>query len=410
MKGRESIKNLFRFLTCALVVFVFTSEVKADNVTELQQRLDAIVSSANCQVSVEVVSASKYDMLYSYNPTAKLIPASVTKLVTAAIALAELGLDHKFKTIIYTDDSNISDGVINGNLYLKGYGDPDLNSSDIIYLAKQIKDKNIREITGNIIYDESYFDDQRYTLGFSKDTDQRYWPYVSALNLDKNYGGYDPAYTAGDLLATDLTSLGVTLGGIVTAGTTPVQSVKQLTEVSHSIQDVLAYMNKTSNNHSAITVFKTVGAKKYGPPGTFDKGSRAAIEFLTSIGCNREEFEILEGSGLTRYNYMTADMMIRMLKYIYDDENMFDIFYNSLAIAGIDGTIKSRMIGTEAEKNIHAKTGTINSVSALSGYAVTRDMELLIFYISMNGFGGSASYYRGLQDDFCEVLCQFSRN
>ena len=410
MKRRESITNFFKFFTAALILFVFAGDVKADNVTELQQRLDAIVSSANCQISVEVVSASKYDVLYSHNPTAKLIPASVTKLVTAAIALVELGLDYKFKTIVYTDDSNISDGIINGNLYLKGYGDPDLNSSDIIYLAKQIKEKNIKEITGNIIYDESYFDTQRYTLGFSSDTDQRYWPYVSALNLDKNYGGYDPAYTAGDLLASDLVSLGITLGGIVTGGTTPVQSVKQLTEVSHSIEDVLAYMNKTSNNHSAITVFKTVGAKKYGPPGTFDKGSRAAIEFLTSIGSNREEFEILEGSGLTRYNYMTADMMIRMLKYIYDDEDMFEIFYNTLAIAGIDGTIKSRMIGTEAEKNVHAKTGTINSVSALSGYAVSRDMELLIFYISMNGFGGNASYYRGLQDDFCEAICQFSRN
>lgn len=407
---KKNFAAFFKFFTFTLVFLVFASASKADNVTELQQRLEAIVSSANCQVSVEVVSASKYDVLYSHNPTAKLIPASVTKLVTAAIALVELGLDYKFKTIVYTDDSNISDGVINGNIYLKGYGDPDLNSSDIIYLAKQIKEKNIREITGNIIYDESYFDDQRYTLGFSSDTDQRYWPYVSALNLDKNYGGYDPAYTAGDLLASDIISLGITLGGIVTAGTTPVQSVKQLTEVSHSIEDVLAYMNKTSNNHSAITVFKTVGAKKYGPPGSFDKGSKAAIEFLTSIGSNREEFEILEGSGLTRYNYMTADMMIRMLKYIYDDENLFEIFYNTLAIAGIDGTIKSRMIGTEAEKNVHAKTGTINSVSALSGYAVTRDMELLIFYISMNGFSGSSSHYRGLQDDFCEALCQFSRN
>ena len=57
-------------------------------------------------------------------------------------------------------------------------------------------------------------------------------------------------------------------------------------------------MNKTSNNHSAITLFKDAGAKKYGPPGSFDKGSRAVIDLLTSIGCNREEFEILEGSGL----------------------------------------------------------------------------------------------------------------
>ena len=408
---RAKKNNLLFFKSFAVIVLLalFSSNAKADNITELQDRLDAIVSAANCQVSVQVVSASQYDLLYSHNPGSKQIPASITKVVTAALALVELGIDYKFKTIVYTDDSNIKDGVVNGNIYLKGYGDPDLNSSDIIYLAKQLNEKGIKEITGNIVYDESYFDSDYMGFSYSGDTDKRWWPYVSALNLDKNYGGYDPAFTAGDLLAADITSLGITLNGIVTAGTTPIQSVKQITEVSHHIEDVLAYMNKTSNNHSAISVFKVVGAKKYGPPGTLDKGSRAAIELLTGIGCDREEFDILEGSGLTRFNFMTANMMVRLLKFLYDDEELFEVFYNTLAIAGVDGTIKSRMIGTEAEKNVHAKTGTINSVSTLTGYAVTRDMELLIFYISMNGFGGSSTYYRGLQDDICEVLCQFSR-
>ena len=67
------------------------------------------------------------------------------------------------------------------------------------------------------------------------------------------------------------------------------------------------------------------------------------------------------------------------------------------------------MIGTEAEGNVHAKTGTINSVSTLSGYAVSRDSELLIFYIAMNGFGGSSNGPRNKQDEICEAICQFSR-
>ena len=205
MKMNVKKNFLFRFFAVSLLVILFTVEVKADNVTELQQRLDEILSQANCQVSAEVVSAGKYDLLYSYNPQNKQIPASVTKIVTAALALTQLGLDYKFKTVVYTDDSNFKDGVINGNIYLKGYGDPDLNSSDIIYLAKQIHEKGIKEITGNIIYDESFFDNQHYTLGYNNDTDQRYWPYVSALNLDKNYGGYDPAYTAGELRDIGLT-------------------------------------------------------------------------------------------------------------------------------------------------------------------------------------------------------------
>jgi len=168
-------------------------------------------------------------------------------------------------------------------------------------------------------------------------------------------------------------------------------------------------MNKESDNHSAITVFKVIGALKYLPPGTITKGEDAVVSFLTSMGNPRDNFEILEGSGLSRYNSVNSDIYIRLLKYMYDENKTFDYFYSSLAIAGVDGTLRNRMIGTEAEKNVHAKTGTLNSVSALSGYAVTRDNELLIFYITMNGFGSSPNGVKYKQDQICELLCQFSR-
>ncbi|MDZ4710718.1 MAG: D-alanyl-D-alanine carboxypeptidase, partial [bacterium] len=132
-------------------------------------------------------------------------------------------------------------------------------------------------------------------------------------------------------------------------------------------------------------------------------------DFLTAIGSPRNTFEIVEGSGLSRFNTVNSDLYIRLLKYMYDDVKTFDFFYNSLSIAGRDGTLRNRMIGTEAEKNIHAKTGTLNSVSSLSGYAVSRDNELLIFYIAMNGFGSSANQVRYRQDLICEILCGFSR-
>jgi D-alanyl-D-alanine carboxypeptidase/D-alanyl-D-alanine-endopeptidase (penicillin-binding protein 4) len=79
-------------------------------------------------------------------------------------------------------------------------------------------------------------------------------------------------------------------------------------------------------------------------------------------------------------------------------------------VAGVDGTLKKRMIGTEAEQNVHAKTGSINGVSTLTGYAISRDNELLIFFIAMNGFkGGNWEPYRDKQDMICNLLCQFSR-
>ncbi|MBS1493185.1 MAG: D-alanyl-D-alanine carboxypeptidase/D-alanyl-D-alanine-endopeptidase [Bacteroidetes bacterium] len=390
--------------------FVFSNLHAVTKLEALQSRIDSIVNSVNYSVSVQIVSADKYDVLYSYNPQKKMIPASISKVVTSIAAINYLGPGYEFKTIIYTDDNNIADGVINGNLYIKGYGDPDLNSNDIRYLAKNILAKNITSITGNIIYDESFLDDTYYGLAnyYSNDTKKQYWPYVNALALDKNSGGYNPASSAASLLQTELQSGNVQLGGIIVAGVTPT-GAKQITDVSHSIFDVMTYMNKTSDNHSAITMFKVIGAKYKGAPGTLEKGQEAVNDFLVGMGNSRSSFEILEGSGLTRYNAVTSDLYIRMLKYMYDDEKIFDFFYRTLPIAGKDGTLSKRMIGTEAEGNIHAKTGTINSVSTLSGYAVSRDSELLIFFIAMNGFGGSSTGPRDKQDYICEAICQFSR-
>lgn len=404
---KHSLKLLYAiFIICLISNF---SPAK-DRVEELSSVLDSIVSSVGCNVSVQVASADKYDLLYEYNPRQKMIPASITKMITAATAIDVLGINYDFKTIAYTDDNNINDGIIEGNLYLKGYGDPDLSSENINYLAKKIAEKNIKEITGNIIYDESYLDDQHYGIAnyYSGDTRQSYWPYVSAINMNKNPGNFDPAATAGSVLSDALTALGVKVGGIVISGVTPV-AAKEVAELSHALYDVISHMNKESDNHSAITVFKVIGAKFDSPPGSIAKGEAAVTDFLTSMGNPRSIFEIVEGSGLSRFNAVNSDLYIRLLKYMYDDVKTFDYFYSSLAIAGQDGTLRNRMIGTEAEKNVHAKTGTLNSVSSLSGYAVTRDSELLIFYIAMNGFGGSANSERYKQDQICEILCRFTR-
>jgi len=381
-----------------------------DKVAELTESIDAVVNSVPGTVSIQVVSADKYDLIYEHNSQLEMIPASITKLVTSAVAFDMLGVNYDFKTIVYTDDINISDGVIDGNLYLKGYGDPDLNSLDITYLAEVIKSKGIIQITGNVVYDESYLDDEHYALAdyYQGDTKRNYWPYVSGLNFNKNSKNFDPALMAGTVLFDELVASSVLIDGIVVAGITPSAS-KEIAVVSHSIFDVLAHMNKESDNHSAITVFKVIGAKFSTPPGSVSKGESAVVEFLTSIGNQRNRFEILEGSGLTRFNKVNSDMYIRLLKYMYDDTKSFDYFYSTLPIAGKDGTLRNRMIGTEAENNVHAKTGTLNSVSALSGYAVSRDSELLIFYIVMNGFGGGANEVRYKQDQICELLCQFSR-
>jgi D-alanyl-D-alanine carboxypeptidase/D-alanyl-D-alanine-endopeptidase (penicillin-binding protein 4) len=385
------------------------SKIPQEKIDELALKLDAIcqpLKSQGIKVSCKVMHADFGKVLYELDPEIPMIPASITKIITGAASYSKLGANYKIPTIVYTDDNDIKDGVINGNLYLKGFGDPDLNSGDMQTLAAEISKKGITEITGNIVADDSYFDSKYYTLSgvYKGDTGPSYWPYVSGLCLDKSTG----AVSAGNTLSSYLTYSGVNVSGGVISGVTP-DGAKEVAQISHAIYDVLSYMLKESDNHSAITMFKLLGAKYKSTPATLEDGQEVISSFLTELGIDRYSYEILEGSGLTRYNKVNAEMYIKILKYMYDDRFTFDYFMNSLPIAGKDGTLRKRMIGTEAEGNVYAKTGTINSVSALSGYVIDKDNEILIFYIVMNGFGGNATEMRAAQDDVAITLAGFFR-
>lgn len=380
-----------------------------EKVAELQAKLDSIcltVKNAGIRVSCKVMHADYNHTLYELDPGEEMIPASITKAIIAAASYSKLGANYNIPTIVYTDDSDIKDGIINGNLYLKGFGDPDLNSGDIQKLADDIIKKGIKEITGNIVADESYFDNNYKSLSgvYKGDTGPSYWPYVTALCLDK--GG--SAISAANLLSSLLSYAGVTAPGAVIGGITP-SGAKEVAQISHAIYDVIAYMLKESDNHSAITMFKLLGAKFHSTPASLEDGQAVIIDFLTELGVDRYSYEILEGSGLTRYNKVNAELYMKVLKHMYDDRFTFDYYMNSLSVAGKDGTLKNRMIGTEAEGNVYGKTGTINGVSALTGYVIDKDSEILMFYIVMNGFSGNPTEVRYAQNDVCITLAGFSR-
>jgi D-alanyl-D-alanine carboxypeptidase len=300
-----------------LFIYQFTfSQVKIsdEKAEELKGRLDSIclpLKSAGVKVSCKVMHADFGRILYECDPEMEMIPASITKAIIAAATYQKLGTNYNIPTVVYTDDSDIKDGIINGNLYLKGYGDPDLNSGDIQTLAQEIIKRGIKEITGNIVADESFFDNNYKSLSgmYSGDTGPSYWPYVSALCLDKSTG----ALSAGGMLSYSLTSSGVTVSGSVIGGTTP-SGAKEVAQISHAIYDVIAYMLKESDNHSAITMFKLLGAKFRSTPASLEDGQAVIIQFLTELGIERYTYEILEGSGLTRFNKVNGELFIKMLK------------------------------------------------------------------------------------------------
>jgi D-alanyl-D-alanine carboxypeptidase/D-alanyl-D-alanine-endopeptidase (penicillin-binding protein 4) len=194
----------------------------------------------------------------------------------------------------------------------------------------------------------------------------------------------DGSLLAASVLRSAFGDFGIEITGRVRAGN--VAASTMLAEhVSAPLSDVCRISNKPSNNFVAEAIYKTLGGELYGAPGTLAKGTRAIMDYLTSAGIKPGAFKIVNGSGLTHENRITPQDLSSLLRKIYYDLSVAPEFMSSLAIAGIDGTIRNRFMGTDAVGLVRAKTGTLNGVSALSGYVGDKD-DVLIFSIFVEGF------------------------
>jgi serine-type D-Ala-D-Ala carboxypeptidase/endopeptidase (penicillin-binding protein 4) len=172
----------------------------------------------------------------------------------------------------------------------------------------------------------------------------------------------------------------------------------------HRIDTVLTFMNKVSDNLAAETMLKTIAARKSGKPGSAHDGIHFINQFLVAAGIDTNAISIADGSGLSRYNLTSPAAVIGLLKRMYADSVNFPVYYHTLPIAGVDGTIGRRMQGTQAAGNLRAKTGTLSGVTALSGYVRTLDGEWLAFSILMQHYPGNSRDYRAVQDAIGAVL------
>ena len=194
----------------------------------------------------------------------------------------------------------------------------------------------------------------------------------------------DGSLLAASVLRAAFGDFGIELTGRVRGGniTAPTMLAEH---VSIPLSEVCRISNKPSNNFIAEAIYKTLGGELYGAPGTLAKGTRAVMDFLTNEGIKPGAYKIVNGSGLTHENRITPQDLASLLRKIYYDISMAPEFMSSLAIAGIDGTIRNRFMGTDAVGLVRAKTGTLTGVSALSGYVGDKD-DVLIFSIFVEGF------------------------
>ena len=416
------MKTYTILLVCSALLFsscgIFTAKsvetqppaTSADPLEKLHTDIDTVLRETlftTANIGIKVVAVETGEVIYEKNPFKLHHPASTTKLFTAATALARLGADYRFETTLYVDSD--ADTQVIGDLYFKGKADPVLQPQDIVKLVDMLLEAGVESIQGDIVVDATYLDTVREGPGWMWDDRPLRISALSIRQIEPEPGTRSRALACGYLLKNELMEKGIEIIGDVVPGTVPLGARTVVRHLSPPLADIIKSMNKPSDNWIAELLFKTIGAEVMGEPGTWQKGRDAVNEFLEEITDEPPGHRFVDGSGLSRYNLLNAELLTQLLVYMYQNFELMPEYLASLPIAGVDGTLMNRMQGVSAENVLRAKTGTLSGVSALAGYTTTVDGEVVAFGILISHYVGSASPARDIQDQIGGYLTGFSR-
>ncbi len=380
-----------------------------DPLEKLQTDIDAVLQDplfTTASVGIKVVAVETGKVIYGKNTHKLHHPASTTKLLTAAAALAKLGANYRFETTLYVDAT--MDARITGNIYLKGRADPVLQRNDLLKLVDALLQRGVQCIQGNIVTDETYLDRVPEGPGWMWDDRPLIIGALSVRDIKPDTNIRNSAFACGHLLKTALVEKGISVAGEVVSGTVPSDACIVAKHLSPPLADILKRMNKPSDNWIAELVFKTIGAEMRGEPGTWKKGKEVVAGFLEEVMDDRPVHRLVDGSGLSRYNLLSAELLTTLLVYMYQNFELMPEYLASLPIAGVDGTLRHRMQGVSAERVLRAKTGTLSGVSALAGYTVTTADEVFAFSILISHYIGPPALARSIQDKIGNYLTGFT--
>lgn len=405
-----------------ILLSIFISISYATSKEEIKVIISNIVEKlpASTNVGIIIYNPLTQDTIFQKNAFISMTPASNTKLFTTATALSLLGGDFQLSTKIMSNDLKIRDGIINGDIYIKGYGNSTFTSSDLEDMVNMIKAKGIKKINGRIIGDDTYFDDV-YSRGdwITDEVANVSLPPISAIVIDRNRvvthkkvrrrirsfaaNINDPPLYAAKLLKDKLISEGIAVTGLCIKGETPSNSVV-LAESKIVLRDLIGLINKHSDNFLAECLFKTIGAESSQKQGNSFYSTQAITNFLEENGVYLKGTSIVDGSGISRFDQVTPISVAGTLEKMYFDIADFEDYYKSLSIAGVDGTLRNRFTGTSAENNLHGKTGTLDGISSLSGYLKTANGDDLIISIIMEFDKKGNRYHHTIQDEIVRTL------
>ena len=361
----------------------------------------AVPGYAKSTSAAVAVDLSTGELLFARNPDLPLAPASNEKLTVTFAALRELGVTYRFRTEVFARGHQ--DGSTwHGDLFLKGFGDPTLTSVQVEQLAAQIAEQGITNVAGRVLGDESWFDARRTAAGWKPGFFINECPPLSALVVDRavydRHVALQPALAAAGLLRKLLRKHGVT-SGAVGLGRAPGGALALAQVESEPLPVVLQQMDRDSDNFAAELIAKDLGAE-VGAGGTTAAGVAIVRRDLAAAGVPLAGVRIVDGSGLSLEDRLTARALSVLLVTSWDDEALHQPLWAALPVAGVNGTLEHRMQHRPARGAVRAKTGTTSEASALSGYVGSR----FAFAVLQNGLPVATSSAERAQDRFASAL------
>ena len=406
-----------RFALAMLCFAALAAASVSSSISSILQKHDV----AGGSTGVYIWDFDAAQQVFASHADSRLVPASNMKLVTTSAALGRWGPQHRFKTELYGPDVPVYEGVLYGNLYLKGFGDPSLSTlsyqrqtlgfatASFESFAKRLRTLKVHKVKGRVLGDESWFDRERFGSSWTPGL-QLECGLLSALSGNESLANgnrvKDPATYAAQLLTEALRAKGIKVTGQPGTGEVPASARLFKQQFSAPLKTLLKRMDKYSDNFFAEIMLKGLG-KDFSGQGSTPAGLEVSRANLAAIGLDAASYRLLDGSGLSYENRLTPRDLVRVLGAARQSFD-FDDYHEALAIAGVDGTLEDRMRGTAAAGNAHAKTGTLNIAVCLSGYVTSANERQVGYAILVNGGSVSWGNATAAQDDIVELLAASS--
>ena len=361
----------------------------------VQARLDSLMKTPlleSTQLGLMVYDLSDDSVLYSFGAKQTLRPASTMKLLTAVTAIDLLGSEYRLNTSLRYQGA-IKDSVLTGDLICVGSMDPMFDTNDMRAFVESVRALGVDTIRGRLVAAPSFKEEELLGEGWCWDDDN---PQLSSLLVERKDGFMT-------VFASMLREAGIVVEApIITAPYS--KDALMLCVRSHQLKEILIPMLKESDNLYAESVFYHIAASQGARPAKASHARQLVKKELSKAGVTGVPYKIADGSGLSLYNYVTPELMVKLLCYAYRHTNIFMQLYPALPVAGQDGTLKKRMMNTSANGKVKAKTGTVTGVSSLAGYLTSANGHVLAFCILNQGVLRNADG-RDFQDKVCTALC-----